>query len=66
MQSIIKKSNINTLKPKNTISDFWRFTYAILLRLGLGTNLIIKVPRPGDSKGTFLVFESSCHLLLPV
>jgi len=34
--------------------------------LGLGTHLFVKVPRPGDSKMTFLVFESSCHLLLPV
>jgi len=24
------------------------------------------VPRPGDSEGTFTVFDSSCHLLLPV
>jgi len=36
------------------------------LALGLGTHLFVKVPRPGDSKGTFSVFESSCHLLLPV
>jgi len=28
--------------------------------------LFIKVPQPGDSEGTFSVFESSCHLLLPV
>jgi len=34
--------------------------------LGLGTHLFIKVPRPGDSEVTFSVFESSCHLLLPV
>jgi len=34
--------------------------------LGLGTYLFVKVPRPGDSKGIFLVFESSCHLLLTV
>jgi len=36
------------------------------LILGLGPNLFVKVPRPGDSEGTFSVFESSCHLLLPV
>jgi len=33
-----------------------------------GTYLFIKVPylsRPGNSERTFLVFESSCHLLLP-
>jgi len=33
---------------------------------GLGTRLFFKAPRPGDSIGTFLVFESNCHLLLPV
>jgi len=32
----------------------------------LGTHLFVKVPRPGNSEGTFSVFESSCHLLLPV
>jgi len=26
----------------------------------------VKVPRPEDSEVTFSVFESSCHLLLPV
>jgi len=35
-----------------------------LLALGWGTHLFVKVPRPGDSGRTFLVFESSCHLLL--
>jgi len=34
--------------------------------LDLGTHLFVKVPRPGGSKVTFSVFESSCHLLLPV
>jgi len=34
--------------------------------LGLGTYLFVKVHRPGDSKATFSVFESSCRLLLPV
>jgi len=33
---------------------------------GLGTHLFLKVPRTGDSEVTFSVFESSCHLLLPV
>jgi len=27
--------------------------------------LFAKLPQPGDSKVTFSVFESSCHLLLP-
>jgi len=34
--------------------------------LGLGTHLFVKITRPGDSEVTFSVFESSCHLLLPV
>jgi len=37
--------------------------------LGLGTldtHLIVKVLRPGDSEVTFSIFDSSCHLLLPV
>jgi len=34
--------------------------------LGLGTHLFVKVPRPGESEVTFLVFELSCHLLLLV
>jgi len=34
--------------------------------LGLGTRLFVKVLRPGDSEGTFSVFESSSRLLLPV
>jgi len=36
------------------------------LCLGLGLHLFVKVPRPGDSEVIFAVFESSCHLLLPV
>jgi len=31
--------------------------------IGYGIHLFVKVPRPGDSEGTF---ESTCHLLLPV
>jgi len=36
--------------------------------LGLGTHNFVKVPRPRDSEGQgpFSVFESSCHLLLPI
>jgi len=33
---------------------------------GLGTYLFVKVPQPGDSEVTFSVFQSGCHLLLPV
>jgi len=28
--------------------------------------LFAKLPRPGDSEVIFSVFESNCHLLLPV
>jgi len=38
----------------------------LYIGLGLGTHLFVKVPRSGDSEVTFSVFESSCHLLLPV
>jgi len=38
--------------------------YVILV--DLGTRLFVKVPREGDSEGTFSVFETSCHLSLPV
>jgi len=41
------------------------FTFA-RITLGLGIHLFVKVPRPGDSEVTSSVFESSCHLLLPV
>jgi len=34
--------------------------------LGLGTHLFVKAPRPVDNEVIFSVFESSCHLLLPV
>jgi len=27
---------------------------------------VVKEPRPGDSEVTYPVFESSCHLLLPI
>jgi len=29
-------------------------------------HLFVKVPQSADSEGTFPVFESSCHLLLPL
>jgi len=42
-------------------------THSEMMNLGLGTPLFVnKVPRPEDSEGTFSVFESSCHLFLPV
>jgi len=37
-----------------------------LLTVDLGLHLFVKVSRPGDSEVTSAVFESSCHLLLPV
>jgi len=38
----------------------WLLKYLVL------AHLFVKVPRPGDNEGNFSVFESSCHLLLPV
>jgi len=38
----------------------------IKLYQSLGTHLFVKVTRAGDSEVTFVVFESSCHLLLQV
>jgi len=46
--------------------DSWVGICAKYRVLGSGTHLFVKVSRPGDSEGTFSVFESSCHLLLPV
>jgi len=34
--------------------------------LGLDPHLFVKIPQPGDSEMAFAIFESSCHLLLPV
>jgi len=34
--------------------------------LGLCNHLFVNVPRPGYSEVIFLVFESSCHMLLLV
>jgi len=48
---IYSSSKTNTAKAQK-----FRFKYSFICE---GT-------RPGDSEGTFLVFESSCHLLLPV
>jgi len=44
------------------------FCLALLQQVlsGLGTHVFVKVPRPGNSEGTFSIFESSCHLLLPL
>jgi len=43
----------------------WCF-YSNLFILRLLAHLFVKIPGPGDSEVTFLVFESSCRLLLPV
>jgi len=42
------------------ISKFLTFCNKFDELIWLGTHLIVKVPRPGDSEGTFSVFESSC------
>jgi len=41
-------------------------TYVNFKEIGLGVRLVVNVPRPGDSEGTFSVFESRYYLLLPV
>jgi len=38
------------------------FCAASIQGLGLDTHLFVKVPRPGDSEVTFLIFESSYHM----
>jgi len=38
----------------------------LTVQIIVGNHLFVKVPRPGDSEGTFSVFELSCPLLLPV
>jgi len=50
-----------------SLSKNFSFLHPVLKTLteGLDTHLFVKVPRPGDSEGTFSVFESSCYLLLP-
>jgi len=30
----------------------------------LGAHLFVKIPRPGDSEGTFLDFKISCQLVI--
>jgi len=59
--------------PSPNCFDFWSLTAMCTSiqkystwRIGLSPHLFVKVPRPGDSEVTCLVFESSCHLLLPV
>jgi len=47
-------------------SVLWLANIFRIAKLCLGTHLFAKVLRPGDSQGTFSVFESSCHMLLPV
>jgi len=38
----------------------------LVIEYRTSTHLFVKVPRPEDSKVIFLVFKSSCDLLLPV
>ena len=48
----------------NHNSDFFpvRFVAIIVILLIVITFVITKLSRPGDSKGSFSAFESSCHL----
>jgi len=44
-----------------------KFVTILLIQVQVLTaHLFAKVSRTEDSEGTFLFFESSCHLLLPV
>jgi len=38
-----------------------KFTRPWSMLLGIDTHLFVKVPGPGDSKGTLSIFESSCQ-----
>jgi len=44
------------------IQSFYPRSYEFLR---FRTHLFDKVSQPGESEGTFSVFESSCYLLLP-
>jgi len=43
-----------------------KWKWALVYGLGLGTHLFVKVPQPGDSEGTFSIFELSFYLLLSI
>jgi len=49
---------------------FWNVIHYIVRKWRTSSfqfvRLFTKLPRPGDSEMTFAVFESGCHLLLPV
>jgi len=65
-----RENNLKLIKQEFTGVSFNRkSTY--LWRDHFGANysfvrLSVKLPQPGDSEGTIAVFESSCHLLLPI
>jgi len=52
--------------PHEVDRNYLDRTILRILRSRLGPHLFVKVPQPEDSEVTFAVFESSCHLLLPV
>jgi len=43
-----------------------RYVYNRTVAVCSFARLFAKLSRPGDSEVTFSVFESSCHLLLPI
>jgi len=55
----VKQKKAVTMKAKveNFTEDGWVAIFAYLFS---------KFPQPGDSKVAFAVFNSSCHLLLPI
>jgi len=65
LQLIFYSNNIKLEKKKEEYILSLRNGFRIF-KIGLGTHLFVKVPRPGDSEGTLSVFESNCHLLLSV
>jgi len=64
---IAKCVDMTTPRPAlRTVCCSKLLTIRYIVGLGLGTHLFVKVPWPRDSERTFSVFESNCHLLLPV
>jgi len=53
-----------TFSLENFLKLGWHYYTSAVYVYKMSTHLFVKVPRPGDSEGTFSVFESSCHLLL--
>jgi len=68
MQHIIFYVHVHAYSPSYTFAELNECVIRVpqFFKVGFGTHLFVKVSRPGNSKVTFSVFKSSCHLLLPV